>query len=147
MKINKSGDADQLPLPTETDSEFNPTNAALFKLLLVFQIRLLLDGLRDVVLSPVSLLAVLLDLLSSRNRRGQYFEMLCYWGHKSDQWINLFGLPEKGLEDDVNSATRIPGVDSLVDNIEQAVRDGTLRKENRAALRSRIQQLVKSHLE
>jgi hypothetical protein len=133
-------------VPKHADKAFNPTNGELFRALLVLQIRLLLDGLRDVMLSPVSVVAVLLDLLSPRSRRGQYFQMLCFWGHKSDQWINLFGLPGIDGHGENKPPVGIPGVDTLVEGIEKAVRDGTLRKENRTALRKRVQEVVNEHL-
>lgn len=59
--------------------------------LTVFQGKLLLDGLKDLVLAPVALLAVLVGLATHRDDPGLLFRMLLHWGHGFDRWVNLFG--------------------------------------------------------
>jgi len=57
---------------------------------LLFQFKLIADGLRDLILSPVSLIAVLMGLLSGGKQPDIYFKRLMRFGRKSDVWINLF---------------------------------------------------------
>ena len=58
----------------------------------VLQVKLIVDGLRDLLLVPASLIAGLMSLLSSDTERpGPYFYQLLDLGKQSEQWINLFG--------------------------------------------------------
>ena len=61
----------------------------------VLQFKLLVDGLRDLVLVPLSLVAGLISLLQSKDgRQGPQFYHLLAWGKQSEVWINLFGAVE-----------------------------------------------------
>lgn len=61
-----------------------------------FQIKLALDALRDLLLSPVAILCTLLDLMKGNSKDQGYFQRLMLWGHNTDHWLNLFGdLPSK----------------------------------------------------
>ncbi len=61
-----------------------------FKRLLIFQFKLFLDALRDLLLSPVSVVATVIDLVEKNNGKQSYFEMLLKIGRESDRRINLF---------------------------------------------------------
>lgn len=80
--------------------------------LIRFQVKLALDGLRDLVFSPASLAAVLLGLIGSREDPARYLRELMRLGRRSDRWINLFGE----FDEDVLNA------DSLVEPLERAAR-------------------------
>lgn len=56
-----------------------------------FQLKLALDGLRDLVLSPASIIAGVLGIIFSPDNPGKYFNRLLEFGRRSDVWINLFG--------------------------------------------------------
>lgn len=71
-----------------------PNHWQLFRDLLTFQFRLAIDGLRDLVLFPVSLIAGLAGLILSPDNPGKYFNRMLEFGRKSDVWINLFGATE-----------------------------------------------------
>ncbi len=58
---------------------------------LVFQVKLLGDGMRDVFLSPVSIMAAVAGLLFSPSKPDYYLRKLMAFGHKTDRWLNLFG--------------------------------------------------------
>ena len=91
-----------------------PGRWQLFRDVVAFQFKLAMDGLRDVLLSPVSIVAALAGLLSDRQDPGKYFYRLLKLGHRSDLWINLFGAYDSGSD---HSA------DHLVRQAEQAVKD------------------------
>ncbi len=59
---------------------------------LSFQLKLALDGLRDILLSPISIVLAIAGLVTDSDRPGKYFYKLLDLGHKSDTWINLFGV-------------------------------------------------------
>jgi hypothetical protein len=69
----------------------------LFRDLAVFQAKLLVDGLKDLVLSPVSLVAALVGLVLDRREPGRSFYMVLRWGHGFDRWVNLFGASQRAL--------------------------------------------------
>lgn len=86
----------------------------LIRNLLVFQAKLVIDGLRDVVLSPISLFAALAGLVAHRQDPQRYFRRVIEVGAASERWINLFGRPAD--EDQAN-------LDELFDRLEQRVVD------------------------
>ena len=64
---------------------------ALFTDTVLFQVKLGMDAIRDVLLSPVSIIFALIDLIAGNTHKQSYFYALMRIGHKSDSWINLFG--------------------------------------------------------
>jgi len=102
---------------TENSGESNksghaPTNHPVRRLL-IFQLKLALDALRDILLSPVSILATLVDFLSGRQGDNSYFEMLLKLGRISERHINLFEQHQD------NSQT----VDTVVHQFEAVVKN------------------------
>lgn len=59
--------------------------------ILVFQFKLAADGLRDVLLSPLSLIAMIMGLVAGGNDPYRYFRDLLRFGRRTEIWINLFG--------------------------------------------------------
>jgi hypothetical protein len=98
------------------DTEANyPGRWQVLRDVLAFQFKLAMDGLRDLLLSPVSIIAALVGVFSDRSNPGRYFYQLLYIGRRSDRWINLFG--EHEAEGEELSA------DQLIRNAEQAMRE------------------------
>ena len=61
----------------------------------VLQFKLLIDGLRDLMLVPLSLVAGLISLVQSKDGQpGPQFYQLLAWGKQTEIWINLFGAVE-----------------------------------------------------
>jgi hypothetical protein len=58
--------------------------------LISFQFKLIMDGLRDLLLSPISIVFVLYGIVLQRDRPDKYFNRLMRFGRKSDDFINLF---------------------------------------------------------
>ncbi|XOV88514.1 MAG: hypothetical protein ACFHX7_01210 [Pseudomonadota bacterium] len=100
----------------EPDVSEQPGHWQLLRDLLAFQWKLLLDGLRDLFLVPISIAAALLGFIISPGNPGLYFEGLMKLGHKSDRWINLFGSQ---LDDMADTA---PSADQVVARIEDMLR-------------------------
>lgn len=58
----------------------------------VLQFKLIVDGLRDLVLVPASLIAGLVSAAKTRDGKpGDEFYRLVSMGKQSERWINLFG--------------------------------------------------------
>lgn len=88
----------------------------LIKSVLLLQLKLLLDAVRDIILSPVALVAALGDLLFLKWQQPQFFRAVMRLGVFSDHWIDLWS-------EHADSAEPHENVDILVDRLEQLVRD------------------------
>ena len=73
------------------DPETSQTRLELLWDVLVFQMKLGVDGLRDVILVPVSMLAAIIGLLFGGSKPDQYFNRVLEFGRRTEHWINLFG--------------------------------------------------------
>lgn len=94
---------------------------------IVFQLKLLVDGLRDLLLSPVSILAAFVDLLVPGDDGGKRFYGVVHFGRRTEQWINLFGMADKH-----DPEAPPAGIDVLLAELEGLVRDPARRDEARA---------------
>ena len=81
----------------------------------MFQAKLLIDGLRDLLMSPISLVAAIAGLLTHRRSPDRYFRRLIEFGAESERWINLFGHRPPDAPD--------PGIDEIFRRLEQRVID------------------------
>jgi hypothetical protein len=57
----------------------------------ILQLKLLVDGLRDALLIPISLVAALIGLLRGGPDCEREFRWVIKLGRRSERWINLFG--------------------------------------------------------
>ncbi len=81
----------------------------------VFQVKLLADALRDFLLSPVSLVLAVADLI--RPGSGRFYRLM-HLGRRSDQWIDLFGA---GRRADPRGPDDL-GIDEVMARVEKALR-------------------------
>lgn len=70
-------------------------NVVLLRDLLIFQVKLVLDGLKDIVLMPVTIGAAAIDLLFPGPRPGHRFYMVMAVGERFDRWLNLFSASDR----------------------------------------------------
>jgi len=63
--------------------------------MLVFQFKLIVDGILDLVLLPVSLVVGLISLLGPGPKSGSGFYEFMRIGRRGERWINLFGAVER----------------------------------------------------
>lgn len=103
-----------------------PNNHARWPLIrqgIVFQLKLGLDALRDILMSPVSIVLVIADVVMGSNQQQSYFNRLMRLGKKSDHWINLFAVdsPNTGSED--NKVVADSNVDYWITKIETVVKE------------------------
>jgi hypothetical protein len=61
-----------------------------FRDVLVFQLKMLLDNIRDFALMSVSLVAALIDLIFKGNRHGSLFYQVLRWDAHSEEVINVY---------------------------------------------------------
>jgi len=66
----------------------------------VLQIKLLVDGLRDLILVPASLVTGIVSVAAGKDGKpGSQFYQLLAWGKESEGWINLFGAVKNSPEE------------------------------------------------
>ncbi|HSJ13774.1 MAG TPA: hypothetical protein VK939_05130 [Longimicrobiales bacterium] len=62
--------------------------------LAIFQIKLAIDGLKDLVLMPASFAAAAADVLFPGERPGHRFYFVLQLGERFDGWLNLFSAAD-----------------------------------------------------
>jgi hypothetical protein len=71
------------------------SKAVLLRDLTIFQVKLVLDGLKDVVLMPVTIGAAAIDILFPGPRPGHRFYRVMSLGERFDRWLNLFSASDR----------------------------------------------------
>lgn len=90
----------------------------------ILQVKLVVDGLRDFILVPVSLVAGIMSLVKSGDEPATEFYDLLKMGRRSERWINLFGAAERVHGPENEDAQLLPGdIDALVRRVESFVVD------------------------
>ncbi len=84
-----------MTLPPSTPPRASPGDRWRFlRDVLVFQLKLFLDNVRDFALMPVSLIAALIDLVSRGEREGALFYKVLKWGSHSEALIDVYSAIE-----------------------------------------------------
>jgi hypothetical protein len=110
----------------------------------VLQVKLVVDGLRDLMLVPASLIAGVLSLVSvSDGKAGMPFYRLLHFGKRTEQWINLFGAEQNAPEPiDASPAFGDGNMDALVRKVESLVVDEYKRGGVTAQAKERIDKII-----
>jgi hypothetical protein len=108
----------------------------------VLQVKLIVDGLRDFLLVPVSIFAGIYSLLSGGERPGTEFYELLHFGRRSERMINLFGAADRvqGQDDD----GPLPDIDDMVAKVENFVVDEYRKGGMTAQAKDRIDNVLDS---
>lgn len=110
----------------------------------VLQAKLIVDGLRDLVLVPASIVAGIISLTSGTDGRpGSQFYQLLGLGKQSERWINLFGALENAPPD-LEQMEPFPDtdMDELVGRLETFVRDEDSRGAVTNQARERLEKVL-----
>jgi hypothetical protein len=104
------------------DKDRRGTNWVIFRDLMIFQVKLFLDGVKDVVLAPMSIGAAVVDLVFPGEVPGRRFYQVIRYGERFDRWLSLFSAAEKSSarEDGLFGASRA-GSDSMLGRLEAMV--------------------------
>ena len=81
-----------------------------------FQIKLWLEAARDLVLSPLTLVAAAIDLAFAKKQPPRYFRQLVTLGRRSDDWLDLWAAAKP-------PGARAENVDALLLQVEHVIRD------------------------
>jgi hypothetical protein len=111
----------------------------------VLQFKLIVDGLRDLLLVPASLVAAIISLAKTRDGQpGDEFYRLVSVGRQSERWINLFGAlknaPPHIMDEHYFGAADI---DEIVTRVESFVVDEYQRGGVTKQARDRLNEAIK----
>jgi hypothetical protein len=100
------------------------TRSVLIRDFLIFQMKLWLDGFKDLVMIQLSLVAVVVDLFFGGRRKRLFYKVIRL-GERIDLWLNLHGALSKGdgSGDGLFGASRA-GTKTMLGQLEQVVRGG-----------------------
>jgi hypothetical protein len=114
------------PVPTTVLQEPEPRSArwVLIRDALVFQGKLLVDGLKDLVLGPLTIVAAVFDLFAPAGKEGRHLYRALRWGKAFEDWIDLF----EPVERQARAGTQLAepsrrGVDAYVGAVEKLLAD------------------------
>lgn len=85
------------------------------KRLLIFQFKLYIDAIRDLLLSAASLVAFVLDVIQQNHGEDSHFSNVLRLGRRSERAINLF---DQHTADEQGAAS----VDAMIRNVEERLR-------------------------
>ncbi|MGB5333651.1 MAG: hypothetical protein WBN05_14030 [Woeseiaceae bacterium] len=110
----------------------------------VLQVKLVVDGLRDLILVPASLIAGIVSLASgAEGRAGDQFYQLLDIGKQSERWIDLFGAL-RNAPPDVQGFEEFPdaGIDDLVGRLETFIVDEHRKGGMTAQAKARLDKVI-----
>jgi len=132
-----------MELLPESDAN-HPPLWTLIRDIAVLQVKLVVDGLRDLILVPASLIAGIMSLAKSKDGQpSPEFYSLVSVGKQSERWINLFGAirnapPEIVEQDHFGTAD----IDDIVSRVETFVVDEYKRGGVTAQARDRMNEAM-----
>ena len=91
----------------------------------IFQLKLLIDGLKDGVVFTMSFVAFAMDLIFKRHGQRRFFYKMMRVSEGVDLWLNLHGAAA-GAESDSDGlfGQSEAGSDTMLGQLEQMVRGG-----------------------
>ncbi|MFW5947167.1 MAG: hypothetical protein ACOCUW_01635 [Gemmatimonadota bacterium] len=90
---------------------------------MILQLKLWLDGIKDIVLSPLSIGAAVLNVLRGPTPEGHRLYRLLTWGERFDLWLNLYGATGRAESsgEGLFGGSRA-GDDTLIGRLEKMVK-------------------------
>jgi hypothetical protein len=99
----------------------------------IFQIKLALDGLKDLVAFNLSIVAIILDFISGRGKRPRLFYSVVRASERFDRWLNLHSvvlrMDERGSDEGLFGGADEDD-DSIVGEIERMIKGQSVSRED-----------------
>lgn len=129
--------------PSEKDSPHSP-HWTLIRDLAVLQVKLIVDGFRDLLLLPASIIAAIISFSRVENGQpGPEFYKLLVVGKQSEHFINLFGALRNAPADiDPQDLGGGAEMDDIVSRVESFVVDEYKRGGVTAQAKTRIDEAL-----
>ena len=118
-------------LSTEQPAPEAPSRWELIQDVAIFQVKLAIDALRDLLISPISIVAGIIDLVIGRKHFNGHFYSVLRTGRLSEEWINLFSQADRWEPlSDTPDNIDIVDVDDHIERLKRLIveqyQDGTL---------------------
>jgi hypothetical protein len=107
----------------------------------VFQLKLVLDGLRDAMMIPVSIAAAVVDLLVPGPEQSGLFYRIVALGRNSEAYIDLFEAADR-VEPRAETSGGDAGVDELFRRVEGFLREQDRKGGLTSTARVRVDKLL-----
>lgn len=110
----------------------------------VLQVKLIVDGTRDLILVPASLIAGIVSIVRTHDGKpGNEFYSLISVGKQSERWINLFGAIKNAPPEVIDEAHfGEADMDEIVSRVESFVVDEYKRGGVTAQAKERIDKAI-----
>lgn len=119
-------------------SEKNPNpRVELLRQAAILQVKLLVDGLRDALLIPLSIVAAAIGLMRGGADADREFRRVIKLGRRSERWIDLFGHQPPLRRNHPGGS-----LDTLLDRVEAVVMDQYKKGQSEAEARAAIQKAM-----
>jgi hypothetical protein len=86
----------------------------------VFELKLAVDGVKDLILAPLALAAVVADMVMPAETRGVFLRAVIGIGERFERWLNLYGLKRR---ETTSTILDEGGSDLIVDYLESKTLD------------------------
>lgn len=86
----------------------------------VFELKLAVDGVKDLLLAPLALAAAVADMIMPVESRGVFLRAVIRIGERFERWLNLYGLERR---ESVRTILDEGGSDLIVDYLESTALD------------------------
>lgn len=121
------------------------SRATLVRDVAVLQVKLFVDGLRDLLLVPVSIAAGIVSILKAGDQPGTAFYDLLHYGRRTEKMIDLFGAADRVRGAAAESDESLPNIDDMMTQVESFVideyRSGGITAEAKRRIESILQRV------
>lgn len=104
-----------------TSDERDVDRWTLIRDIAVLQVKLVVDGLRDLILVPVSLVVGIISVVKGGEKSNNDFYDLLRLGRRSERWINLFGAADRVQGNTEEDALPVDDIDGIVTRVESFI--------------------------
>ena len=134
-----------MALLPESDTS-HPPLWTLIRDIAVLQVKLVVDGVRDLILVPTSLITGIVSIAKTKNGKpGTEFYRLVSIGRQSERWINLFGAIENAPAEVVEELNfGEADIDAIVSRVEAFVVDEYKRGGVTAQAKGRFEKAIEA---
>jgi len=102
---------------TVTPAKSNNDHWKFFRDVLVFQLKMFLDNVRDFALMPVSLIAALIDVVLKGERQGTFFYQVLKWGAHSEEVIDVYSAIKHHPRGEINPTFTVDAVIARLEGV------------------------------
>ena len=131
-----------------TNHEHDVGRWTLIRDIAILQVKLVVDGLRDLILVPVSLVVGIISVVKGGDETNNDFYDLLRLGRRSERWINLFGAAERVHGKTEDEALPVDDIDDMVTRVESFIveeyKSGGVTRQAKVRLDKAIDVLHKS---